>query len=142
LVTVATVSTNAEIVTRSFEGFDNADMEKFTSDWAPEIVFNVSNYEHWPLEQTEFHSAEEVVFVFGQFMANVRSLEVNNLQVAEIDGNHVLALYDEIRREHGSNEPVELKIGIVYRLRDSMLVNVWVFTDQERARAFSREVSG
>jgi ketosteroid isomerase-like protein len=136
------VSTNAEIVTRSFEGFDNADMEKFTSDWAPEIVFNVANYEHWPLEQTEFHSAEEVVFVFGQFMANVRSLEVNNLQVAEIDGNHVLALYDEIRREHGSNEPVELKIGIVYRLRDSMLVNVWVFTDQERARAFSREVSG
>lgn len=142
MVTVAPVSTNAEIVTRSFEGFDDADMEKFTSDWAPEIVFDVSNYDHWPLDQTEFHGAEEVVFVFGQFMANVRSLEVHNLDVTEIDADYVLALYDEVRREHGSDEPVELKIGIVYRLRDGQLVRVWVFTDQELARAFGREVSG
>jgi ketosteroid isomerase-like protein len=140
--TVATVATNTEIVTRSFEGFDESDMEKFTSDWAPEIVFNVSNYEHWPLDQTEFQGAEEVVFVFGQFMSNVRSLEVHNLEVTEINDDYVLALYDEVRREHGSDEPVELNIGIVYRLRDGQLVRVWVFTDQELARAFSREVSG
>jgi ketosteroid isomerase-like protein len=142
LVTVAAVSTNAEIVTRGFEGFGDADMEKFTSDWAQEIVFDVSNYERWPLGQTEFHGVEEVVFVFGQFMANVRSLEVHNLEVTEIDDDYVLAVYDEVRREHGSDEPVELKIGIVYRLRDGQLVRVWVFTDQELARAFGREVSG
>jgi ketosteroid isomerase-like protein len=136
------VQSNTEIVTRSFEGFESADMERFTSDWAPEIVFDVSNYEFWPLEQTEFHGAEEVVFVFGQFMSNVRSLEVNNLEVAAAGPEHVLALYDEVRREHGSDEPVALKIGIVYRLRDEQLVHVWVFTDQERAKAFSREVSG
>ena len=137
-----TVSTNTEIVTRSFDGFESADMEKFTSDWAPDIVFDVSNYEFWPLEQTEFNGAEEVVFVFGQFMSNVRSLEVNNLDVSAAGPDHVLALYDEVRREHGSEEPVALKIGIVYELRDQKLVHVWVFTDQERARAFSREVSG
>jgi ketosteroid isomerase-like protein len=140
--TVATVPTNAEIVTRSFEGFDDSDMQKFTSDWASDIVFNVSNYEHWPLEQTEFQGAEEVVFVFGQFMSNVRSLDVENLEVSEINEDYVLALYDEIRREHGSDEPIELKIGIVYRLRDGELVRVWVFTDQGLAKAFSREVSG
>jgi ketosteroid isomerase-like protein len=139
---MAPVSTNAEIVTRGFEGFGNADMEKFTSDWAQEIVFDVSNYERWPLDQTEFQGVEEVVFVFGQFMANVRSLEVHNLEVTEIDDDYVLAVYDEVRREHGSDEPVELKIGIVYRLRDGQLVRVWVFTDQELARAFGREVSG
>jgi hypothetical protein len=54
----------------------------------------------------------------------------------------VLALYDEIRREHGSDEPICLKIGIVYELRDGKLAHVWVFTDQERAMAFSRDVSG
>ncbi len=140
--TVATVPTNAEIVTRSFEGFDDSDMQKFTSDWAADIVFNVSNYEHWPLEQTEFTGADEVVSVFGQFMSNVRSLDVENLEVSEINADYVLALYDEIRREHGSDEPIELKIGIVYRLRDGELARVWVFTDQELARAFSREVSG
>jgi ketosteroid isomerase-like protein len=137
-----TVSSNTEIVTRSFDGFESADMEKFTSDWASNIVFDVSNYEFWPLEQTEFNGAEEVVFVFGQFMSNVRSLEVNNLDVSEAGPDHVLALYDEVRREHGSDAPVCLKIGIVYELRDRQLVHVWVFTDQERARAFSREVSG
>ena len=136
------MSTNTEIVTRSFDGFETADMEKFTSDWGDELVFDVSNYEFWPLEQTEFHGAEEVVFVFGQFMSNVRSLDVNNLEVSATGPDHVLALYDEVRREHGSEEPIALKIGIVYELRDGKLVHVWVFTDQERAKAFSREVSG
>jgi ketosteroid isomerase-like protein len=137
-----TVSKNTEIVTRSFEGFESSDMEKFTSDWAEDIVFDVSGYEHWPLEQTEFRGSEEVVFVFGQFMSNVRSLEVTNLEVTAAGPDHVLALYDEVRREHGSDQPVALKIGIVYELRDEKLVHVWVFTDQERAKAFSREVSG
>jgi ketosteroid isomerase-like protein len=136
------VSSNTEIVTRGFEGFESADMEKFTSDWADDIVFDVSNYEFWPLEQTEFHGAEEVVFVFGQFMSNVRSLEVENLDVSACGPDHVLALYDEIRREHGSDEPIALKIGIVYRLRDGKLRHVWVFTDKGRARAFGREFSG
>jgi ketosteroid isomerase-like protein len=140
--TVATVSTNAEIVTRSFAGFETADMDRFTSDWADDLVFDVSNYEFWPLEQTEFHGAEEVVLVFGQFMSNVRSLEVNNLEVAPMGPDHVLALYDEVRREHGSERPIALKIGIVYELNDQKLVHVWVFTDQDRAKAFSREVSG
>jgi ketosteroid isomerase-like protein len=136
------VSTNPEIVTRSFDGFESADMDKFTSDWADDIVFDVSNYEFWPLEQTEFHGVEEVVFVFGQFMSNVRSLEVENLEVTPTGGDHVLAVYDEIRREHGSDEPICLKIGIVYELREGQFKHVWVFTDQDRARAFSREVSG
>jgi ketosteroid isomerase-like protein len=136
------VSTNAEIVTRSFDGFETADMDKFTSDWGDDLVFDVSNYEFWPLEQTEFRGAEEVVLVFGQFMSNVRSLEVNNLEVSEAGPDHVLALYDEVRREHGSEEPIALKIGIVYELRDGKLVHVWVFTDQERAKTFAREVSG
>jgi ketosteroid isomerase-like protein len=136
------VSNNTEIVTRSFDGFEAADMEKFTSDWAADIVFDVSNYEFWPLDQTEFNGSEEVVFVFGQFMSNVRSLDVENLEVTEAGPDHVLALYDEIRREHGSDEPICLKIGIVYELRDGQFKHVWVFTDQERAKAFSRIVSG
>jgi len=137
-----TVSSNTEIVTRSFAGFESADMQKFTSDWAADIVFDVSNYEFWPLEQTEFHGSEEVVFVFGQFMSNVRSLEVENLEVSAAGPDHVLALYDEIRREHGSDVPNCLKIGIVYELRNGEFKHVWVFTDQERAKAFSLEVSG
>jgi ketosteroid isomerase-like protein len=136
------VSNNTEIVTRSFDGFEAADMEKFTSDWAADIVFDVSNYEFWPLDQTEFNGSEEVVFVFGQFMSNVRSLDVENLEVTDAGPDHVLALYDEIRREHGSDEPICLKIGIVYELRDGQFKHVWVFTDQERAKAFSRIVSG
>jgi ketosteroid isomerase-like protein len=140
--TVATVSSNPEIVTRGFEGLESADMEKFTADWADDIVFDVSNYEAWPLEQTVFNGVEEVVFVFGQFMSNVRSLEVENLDVAATGPDHVLALYDELRREHGADEPIRLKIGIVYELREGRLTHVWVFTDQERAKAFSQELSG
>lgn len=117
-------------------------MEKFTSDWHEDIIFDTSNYEFWPLDQTEFRGAEEVVFIFGQFMSNVRSLDVENLEVTQVSDEYVLALYDEIRREHGSDEPVTLRIGIVYHVPADKLEHVWVFTDQERAKAFSREVSG
>src|SRR3954453_7054290 len=110
-------------------------MEKFTSDWHPEIVFDTSGYEFWPLEQTEFHGAEEVVFIFGQFMSNVRSLEVANLEVTEVGPDHVIATYDEVRRNKGEPEPVELKIGNVYAMRGGKIAHVWVFTDQDRARA-------
>ena len=117
-------------------------MDRFTADWSDDIVFDVSEYEHWPLDEHEFHGPDQIVFVFGQFMADVRSLEVKNLEVTEIDDSHVLALYDEIRREQGSEEPVELKIGIIHTLREGKVVHVRVFTDQERARAFSRELTG
>ena len=117
-------------------------MEKFTSDWDPEIVFNVENYEFWPLPETEFHGAEEVVFIFGQFMSNVRNLEVENLDVRQVNDDYVLARYDEIRREHGSDEPKCLKIGIVYHVPGDKLERVWVFTDQERAEAFSEKLAG
>ena len=136
------MSSNAEIVTRGFDGLDSADMEKWTADWAEDIVFDVSGYEAWPLEQTEFHGAEDIVLAFGQFMSNVRSLEVENLEVSEIGPDRVLALYDERRREQGSDQAIALEIGIVYELRDRQLTHVWVFTDQESAKAFSREVAG
>lgn len=117
-------------------------MEKFTSDWHPDIVFDTSGYELWPLEQTEFRGAEEVVFTFAQFMSNVRSLDVENLEVTQVSDDYVLARYDEIRREHGSDEPILLEIGIVYRVPADKIEHVWVFTDQERAEAFSGEISG
>jgi hypothetical protein len=117
-------------------------MEKFTSDWSSDIVFDTSNYEFWPLEQTEFRGAEEVVFTFGQFMSNVRSLDVENLVVTQLTDEYVLATYDEIRREHGSDDPICLKIGIVYRIEAEKIAHVWVHTDQEKAKAFGRELSG
>jgi hypothetical protein len=50
-------------------------------------------------------------------------------------------MYNEIRRELGSDEPLLRHNGIVFELHGGQIQHVWVFTDQERAKAFSRELS-
>ena len=132
---------NTEIVTGAFRGFSDSDMEKFTAHWSPEIVFDTANYEGWPLPEKVVTGAEEVVMVFGGFMAAFRSLEVSDPEVSELDDRHVLALYEEIRREHGSDERLTRQNGIVFRLGGGQIQHVWVFTDPERAKAFSRELA-
>lgn len=136
------MSTNTEIVTGAFRGFSDSDMEKFTADWSPEIVFDTTNYEGWPLDVKRVQGSEEVVMVFGSFMSSFRSLEIADPEVFELGERHALALYDEIRREHGSDEPLTRQNAIVFELGAGQIRQAWVFTDQERAKAFSREVSG
>jgi ketosteroid isomerase-like protein len=136
------VSTNAEIVTHAFRGFSDSDMEKLTEHWSPGIVFDTVNYEGWPLPDPVARGAEEVVMAFGGFMASFRSLEIAEPDVTELDERHVLALYDETRREHGSDEPLVRPMGMVFEMEGDQMAYVWVFTDPERAKEFGREVSG
>ena len=117
-------------------------MNRLTEHWSPGIVFDTVNYEGWPLPEKVARGAEEVVMTFGSFMASFRSLEIAEPQVTELDDRHVLALYDEIRREHGSDDPLVRQMAMVFELGGDEIEYVTVFTDQERAKAFGREVSG
>jgi len=83
-------------------------------------------------EQTAFHGAEEVVFVFGQFMSNVRSLEVENLEVSAAGPDHVSAYALVV--EEGTALARKVRRGELPEPDDDLLADRYVQADETLSR--------
>jgi ketosteroid isomerase-like protein len=125
---------SVEIVRRGFEAFETMDMDAFTANWHPRLIWDVSGYDGWPGSKTEYVGAPEILQEFGGFMSTVRGLQVTDLQVTPLVDGRVLATYHERRINEGEAEPVHLDIGIVYELDGDTITRIDVYTGYERAR--------
>jgi ketosteroid isomerase-like protein len=125
---------NVEIVRRGFEAFETMDMDAFTADWHPQLVWDVSGYDGWPGSKTSYVGAPEILQEFGGFMGSVRGLQVTDLEVTPLEDGRVLATYHERRINEGDTEPVHLDIGIVYELDADWITRIEVYTGYDRAR--------
>jgi ketosteroid isomerase-like protein len=126
---------NVEIVRRGFDAFQTMDMDAFTKDWHPQLVWDVSGYDDWPGSKTSYVGAPEILQEFGNFMGSVRGLEVTNLEITPLNDGRVLATYHERRINDGEAEPVHLDIGIVYELQDDgTITRIEVYTGHARAK--------
>ena len=110
------------------------DMDAFTADWHPQLVWDVSGYDGWPGSKTSYVGAPEILQEFGGFMSTVRMLQVTDLEVVPLEDGRVLATYHERRINEGADEPVHLDIGIVYELDSETITRIEVYTGYERAR--------
>jgi ketosteroid isomerase-like protein len=128
---------NVAVVRRSFDAFETADMDAWTADWAPDIVFDVSAYAPFTGETKVYRGATEILEFFGGMMAGVRVLKVDLHEIAAVDDDRVIALYTETRQERG-NDPYPLDVGIVYTLRDGRFTRVQVHSDHDAARHTAR----
>jgi ketosteroid isomerase-like protein len=129
-----TAADNVEVVRRSFDAFETADMEAWTSDWAEDIVFDVSGYELWADPQKTYHGPTAILEFFGRMMTGVRVLRIDTPQISAVDDDRVLALYTETRQETGG-DPYPQPVGIVYTLAGGRFARVRVFSDHAAARA-------
>jgi ketosteroid isomerase-like protein len=125
---------NVEIVRRGFEAFETMDMDAFTADWHPQLVWDVSGYDGWPGSKTEYTGAPEILQEFGGFMGSVRGLQVTDLEISPLGDGRVLATYHERRINEGDTEPVHLDIGIVYEFAEDEITRIEVYTGYERAK--------
>jgi ketosteroid isomerase-like protein len=125
---------NVEVIRRSFEAFEDFDMERWVADWDEDIEFDVSGYEPWTGERKHYRGVVEILEFFGSMMAGVRVLKVDVATVEAVDDDRVIALYSETRQEPGT-DPHDVEVGILYTLRDEKLSYVRVFSDQDAARA-------
>ena len=128
---------NVEVVRRSFDAFETADMDAWTADWAPDIVFDVSGYEPFTGEQKLYRGPTEILEFFGGMMAGVRVLRVHHIEIDAIDDDRVIALYTETRQEAGG-EPYEVDVGIVYTLAGGRFALVQVHSSFAAARETAR----
>jgi ketosteroid isomerase-like protein len=124
---------NIEVVRRSFEHFEAADMDAWTAQWNPDIVFDVSGYEHWDGEKKVYRGATEILEFFGAFMGGVKVLRVNVHDLREVGEDRVVAIYTETRRGPDDPEPFDVPIGIVYTLEDERFAHVEVHSSHEGA---------
>jgi ketosteroid isomerase-like protein len=126
-------ATHEEIVRTAFDSFRRLNLDGFTEDWHPDVVWDVSGYENWPGDRTEYKGTHEVLDGFAHYLAGVRGFEVSGHEVIGVDDARVLGLHNEHRlKEDGT--PVWLEIGVVYHFAEGRVVKAEVFTGHDAAR--------
>jgi ketosteroid isomerase-like protein len=109
-------------------------MDGFTADWDAEVVWDLSGYESWTGDKSEYCGTHEVLAGFADYLAGARSFEVSGLQVSALDETRVLGLHNERRVNEGDSTPIEIDIGVVYHLTDGKLTRAEVYTGHDTAR--------
>jgi ketosteroid isomerase-like protein len=125
---------NEEIVRHAFESFEHLNMDGFTANWHPEVIWDVSGYDSWTGDKSEYCGTHEVLAGFADYLAGARSFEVSGLQVTALDDTRVLGLHNERRVNEGDSTPIEIDIGVVYHLTDGTLTRAEVYTGHDTAR--------
>src|SRR5262249_32286588 len=122
------------IIQRGFAAFETADMDAFTADWHPEVVWDLTHHETWPGDARQYVGAGAILAAFAQFLAGQQTLRVELHELRELPDGRVIALYTEWRREPGEPDPVPIEMGIVYTLADRKVTLMQVHTGFESAR--------
>ena len=126
---------NVDIVRRGFDAFQKLDLDGFTRDWHPDVVWDVTNYENWPGDGTEYRGIAEVLAEFARYLQGARGFEVRGHEVLALDDARVLGLHHETRTNR-DGEPIHVEIGSLYELdQTGKVTHVDVFTGHDRARS-------
>ena len=126
---------NVEIVSRGFRAFQKLDMDGFTADWRPDVVWDVRGYDNWPGSRTEYQGSAEVLAEFAHYLSSARSFDVSGHEAVALDDDRVLGLHHERRVNEGDDTPRHLEIGTVYKLDgDGKVTHVEVYTGHDKAR--------
>jgi len=125
--------TNEEIVRRAFDSFQRLDLDGFTAEWAPDVVWDVSGYDDWPGGKSVYRGTGEVLDGFAHYLAGIKGFHTSGHEVIRVDHQRVLGLHNE-HRVGEDDRPVVLEIGVVYLFADGQVVRADVYTGHAKAR--------
>jgi ketosteroid isomerase-like protein len=125
---------NEQIIQRGFDAFETADMDAFTADWAPDVVWDLTHHDTWPGDADRYVGAGAILAAFGRFLAGAQTLRLEMHELRELPDGRVIALYTEWRREPGETEPKPIEMGIVYTLEGGQVKLMQVHTGFDSAR--------
>jgi ketosteroid isomerase-like protein len=126
-------ASHEEIVRRAFDSFQRLDLDGFTAEWAPDVVWDVSGYDDWPGEKTVYRGTAEVLDGFAHYLAGIKGFQTSGHEVIPVDHQRVIGLHNE-HRTNEEDRPVLLEIGVVYLFIDDEVVRADVYTGHTRAR--------
>jgi ketosteroid isomerase-like protein len=123
------MTSNEDIVRRGFEAFQHLDLDGFTKDWHPDVVWDLSNYEGWTGNQTTYKGTAEVLAGFADYLGSATSVVISGLVVEPVDDARVLGLHLE-----GRDHTKTIEIGVIYEFHQGKVTHVKVFTGHDAAR--------
>jgi ketosteroid isomerase-like protein len=132
-------ASHEQIIRTAFDEFQRLNLDGFTNDWHEDVVWDVSGYEGWPGDRTEYRGSHEVLDGFAHYLAGAKGLETSGHEVIPVDGKRVLGLHHE-RRTQEDGTPLALEIGVIYHFEDERVVRAEVFTGHAKARAAAGQV--
>ena len=124
-----------QIVQRGFDAFESADMDQFTADWHPQVVWDLTHHETWAGDARKYVGAAAILEAFGKYLAGVQTQRLDMHELRELPDGRVIALYTEWRREPGQAEAEPVEMGIVYTLEGDKVRRMQVHTSFAAARA-------
>jgi ketosteroid isomerase-like protein len=126
-------ASHEEIVRKAFDSFQHLDLDGFTDDWHPDVVWDVSGYDGWPGDRTVYKGTPEVLDGFAHYLAGAKGFETGGHEVVEVDDTRVLGLHHERRTAEDSTR-VDIEIGVIYHFERGQVVRCEVFTGHDAAR--------
>src|SRR4051812_40683229 len=75
---------NEQIIQRGFDAFETADMDAFTADWHPDVVWDLTHHETWPGDADRYVGAGEILAAFGRFLAGAQTLRLDMHELREL----------------------------------------------------------
>lgn len=126
-------ASHEEIVRKAFDSFQHLDLDGFTADWAPDVVWDVSGYDDWPGEKTVYRGSAEVLEGFAHYMAGIKGFQTSGHEVIPVDHQRVIGLHNE-HRVGEDDRPVLVEIGVVYLFAEDEVVRADVYTGHARTR--------
>ena len=128
-----------QIVRRGFDAFETADMDAFTADWHPDVVWDLTHHATWPGDAHRYVGHGEILAAFGAYLAGVQTQRLDIHELRELPDGRVLVLYTEWRREPGQAEAAPIEMGIIHTIEGGKVRNMEVHTSHDSARRSAGE---
>ena len=136
----STMATEHEqIIQRGFDAFETADMDAFTADWHPDVVWDLSHHAAWPGDTDRYVGHGEILAAFAEFLSGAETLRLDIHELRELPDGRVMALYTEWRREPGETEAVPIEMGIIHTIEEGTVRHMEVHTGHDSARRSAGE---
>ncbi len=122
---------NVEVVRASWEGWNHAGMDALSRHWHPEITWRA--IEGAPDDVGVMEGRDAVRAYVADWDETFDDLRVESLDVMDAGDETVIAVQRASGVARGSGVPTELVFGVVYTVRDGLILSGREYATREQA---------
>jgi ketosteroid isomerase-like protein len=123
-----------QIVQRGFDAFETADMDAFTADWHPDVVWDLTHHDTWPGDAREYVGHGQILAAFATYLSGAETQRLDIHELRELPDGRVLVLYTEWRRDPGDSEAKPIEMAIIHTIENGQVRRIQVHTSHASAR--------
>jgi ketosteroid isomerase-like protein len=122
---------NVEVVRRALAAMDRR-LERVVEFWAPDIDWRA--IEGAPDDIGVFQGHEAMRRYYGQWYETFENIDSQTEELID-GGEHVVAILRVVGQMKGSDAKIDMRLGIVYTVKDGLIVRGREYASREEALA-------